>query len=251
MRQKIVAGNWKLNLLQKEARTLTKALVKHTIENAPNAEVVLCVPHLYLEKGNNWTYGSSIKISAQDCSQHSSGAFTGEVAARQISSVGATYVLIGHSERREYFKEDATLLTAKIKQALESGLTPILCCGESLEVRKKETHVEFVSGQLTQVFGNLDNTEIASLVIAYEPIWAIGTGETATPEQAQSMHQAIRNVVQVSTTEKIANEIRILYGGSVKPNTAPELFGQSDIDGGLVGGASLNVDDFCKIIDAA
>lgn len=251
MPKKIVAGNWKMNLTLKEARTLTKKIVKHQIENKPPCEVVLCVPSIYLEKGINWSYGTAIKIGAQDCSSHEKGAYTGEVAANMIRSVGATHVIIGHSERREYHKEDSPLLVQKIKLALNNELTPIFCCGEPLEVRQENNQEQYVAGQIEEVLGNLNPEDSKKLIIAYEPIWAIGTGETASPEQAQQMHAMIRDLVSNLVSEDYGKEVSILYGGSVKPENAKELFSKPDIDGGLVGGASLDADGFISIIESA
>jgi len=250
MRQNIVAGNWKMNLNAQEASELTKILVNSSQNVAPNTKVILCTPNVYVNQTAVLTKNTPIKVGGQNCSRFDKGAYTGETSATMLKSVGATYVIIGHSERREYFNESNIQLLGKIKQAQANHLKVILCCGEPLQERSSGNHIEFVTNQLGDLFEQLSKEEIGKLIVAYEPIWAIGTGETASPAQAQEMHLVIRNLLAKYLTEEGANEISILYGGSVKGNNAKELFSNPDIDGGLVGGASLNAIDFLAIINA-
>jgi triosephosphate isomerase len=192
-----------------------------------------------------------IFLGAQNCSDKDGGAYTGEVSAKILASFGVSYVILGHSERRENFKENNDLLSTKVKQALAAGLTPIFCCGESIEIRTAGTHESNVKFQLTQSLFDLSPEDFSKVVIAYEPIWAIGTGETATPEQAQDMHAAIRKMINKKFGKRIGDNIQILYGGSVKSSNASEIFCKPDVDGGLVGGASLQAEEFAKIILSA
>lgn len=189
-------------------------------------------------------------LGAQNCSNQNSGAFTGEVSAAMLASVGCSYVLVGHSERRQYFNETSSILAEKIKQALANNLKPIFCFGETLAERKSNTHFEVVKKQLDEVLDTVNENEFKSFVLAYEPVWAIGTGETASPQQAQEMHAFIRSSISTKYSKTIAENTSILYGGSCNPQNASELFACQDIDGGLIGGASLKADDFCKIIEA-
>jgi triosephosphate isomerase len=189
-----------------------------------------------------------IEIAAQNCHQEDSGAFTGEISISMLTSLGLEYVVLGHSERRQYFGETNELLNIKLKKVIEAGMTPIFCCGESLDTRKASGQNDFVIDQLKKAFEDIDKERISKIIIAYEPIWAIGTGETATPEQAQNMHAVIRSFLKSEYGSEISEGISILYGGSVKESNAKEIFGQKDVDGGLVGGASLKFDSFSKII---
>jgi triosephosphate isomerase len=250
MRKKIVAGNWKMNLTFDEGQQLTSELVNMYKDEAIKDVVVVLnppFPHLYpVQKLVGDTAG--IFVGAQNCSDKESGAFTGEVSAKILASFGISYVILGHSERREYFKEDQTLLATKVNQALAHGLTPIFCCGESLEIREAGTHEETVKAQLTASLFHLSPEEFSKVVIAYEPIWAIGTGKTASAEQAQEMHAALRSHLASKYGQAIAEQTSILYGGSANPGNAKELFGKPDVDGGLIGGASLKSRDFIEIV---
>ncbi len=239
MRKKIVAGNWKMNKTLDEALALASEIAGMVNDEArSDTVVVLCTPFPYLVPvlrvlGD----GSSIAVGAQNCSQHEWGAYTGETSALMLASLKARYVIIGHSERRQYFGEDGPLLAAKVDVALRSGLTPIFCCGEPLEVREKGGHQDLVREQVKASLFHLDSTEIKKVVIAYEPVWAIGTGKTATAAQAQEMHAFIRGQLKAKYGDTIASDISILYGGSVNAGNARELFSCPDVDGGLVGGS--------------
>ena len=253
MRKNIVAGNWKMNLLAEEANDLANSIKRYLEENVidSNIEVILAPPALYLDNLVNKTnHLPNLYIAAQNCYQAPKGAFTGEISASMLKSVGVKYVIIGHSERRLYFGEDNEILKQKISAVLENGLHPIFCCGEQESERDAGNHKAFVEGQLIDSLFHLSADEIAKCVIAYEPIWAIGTGKTASPEQAQEMHQFIRELIANQYDDIIANDITILYGGSCKPSNAKELFSQKDVDGGLIGGASLLADQFVAIIEA-
>lgn len=250
MRKKIVAGNWKMNLNFDEGQKLTSEIVNMLKdENVKDVTVVLNppFPHLYPVKkliGDT----QNLYLGSQNCSDKASGAYTGETSAGMLASFGAKFVILGHSERREYFKESNELLTAKTKQALEIGLTPIFCCGEPLEIREAGTHEAYVTQQLTESLFGFSPEEMSKIVIAYEPIWAIGTGKTASSEQAQEMHAAIRKHLGSKFGQELANNISILYGGSCNPSNAQEIFSKPDVDGGLIGGASLKSRDFVEIV---
>jgi triosephosphate isomerase len=250
MRRKIVAGNWKMNLNFDEGQKLTSEIVNMLKdEQLKHVAVVLNPPfvHLYsVKKLIGDTPG--IYLGSQNCSDRSSGAYTGEISAAMVASFGAKYVILGHSERREYFKESNELLTAKTKQALENGLTPIFCCGEPLEIREAGTHEAYVKQQLTESLFGFSTDEISKIVIAYEPIWAIGTGRTASSDQAQEMHAALRSHIASKYGNEIADGISILYGGSCNPSNAKDIFSKPDVDGGLIGGASLKSRDFVEIV---
>jgi triosephosphate isomerase len=221
-------------------------------EVSGNVQVVLCPPSIYLAAVGKMIQSSgSIALGAQNCHQKASGAYTGEVSAAMLRSIGVQYVILGHSERRQYFAESNSLLKEKTDIALESGLTPIFCCGESLELREQGVHLDFVRNQLTESLFHLSNEQLRQLVIAYEPIWAIGTGKTASNAQAQEMHAALREHLASRYGQETALEIRILYGGSVNASNAAELFASPDVDGGLVGGASLKSREFTDIVKAA
>ncbi|MCL4152186.1 UNVERIFIED_CONTAM: hypothetical protein GTU68_039567 [Idotea baltica] len=218
-------------------------------EITDDAIAVLCTPFIHLAAVSKIT-GSSDKVflGAQNMSEHASGAYTGDISADMLNSVGVNYVILGHSERREYHNESNAQLASRVDVALANGLTPIFCCGESLEIREAGTHVAFVSNQLKESLFHLDAASFKKIVIAYEPIWAIGTGVTASSAQAQDMHKALRDEFAAQYGQEVADEISILYGGSAKPANAPELFSQPDIDGGLIGGASLKARDFVDIV---
>lgn len=247
LRRKIVAGNWKMNKTLSEAQELVKSL-QLLIGPDVQERVVLIPPFPFLGVLFSDLSGSSIHLGAQDCSAHTQGAYTGEVSASALKSVGCSYVLVGHSERRSFHHEQETLLIGKTKQALLSGLTVILCVGESLEERRNGSQEQVVGKQIMSIWNALNDTERAQLIMAYEPVWAIGTGETASPEQAQSMHAFIRSLIKDNYGDALADNLTILYGGSCNAQNAKDLFACPDIDGGLIGGASLKADDFTKIV---
>ncbi|MFN3800814.1 triose-phosphate isomerase [Belliella pelovolcani] len=250
MRKKIVAGNWKMNLNYEEGQKLTSEIVNmYKDENIKDVTVVLNPPfvHLFPVKkliGNT----PNLFLGSQNCSEKAAGAYTGETSASMLKSFGAEYVILGHSERREYFKESNELLTAKVRQALDNGLTPIFCCGEPLEIREAGTHEAYVKNQLTESLFGLSAEDFAKIVIAYEPIWAIGTGKTASSDQAQEMHKALREHLASKFGQEAADNTSILYGGSCNPGNAKDIFSKVDVDGGLIGGASLKSRDFMDII---
>lgn len=249
MRKKIVAGNWKMNTTLAEAILLAKE-VDEVVRKQPsnNAVVVICPPFISIADVVKAVDAGRIGVGAQDCANEEKGAFTGEVSAGMIQSVGARYVILGHSERRTYQKETDALLNKKTKLALANGLTPIFCVGELLEEREAGKLFDVVRTQLSDGLFDLDEKEFAKVVIAYEPVWAIGTGVTASPEQAQEMHAFIRELLSERYGAGVANEISILYGGSCNAKNAREIFSKPDVDGGLIGGASLKADDFGQII---
>lgn len=250
MRKKIVAGNWKMNLTYEEGQKLTSEIVNMCKDEAiKDVTVVLNPPFPHLQSVKNLIgYTPGIFVGAQNCSNKEVGAFTGEVSAKILASFGVNYVILGHSERREYFKENNELLASKVKVAISNGLIPIFCCGESLEIRTAGTHESNVKFQLTQSLFDLSPEDFSKVVIAYEPIWAIGTGKTATANQAQDMHLALRRHISSKYGKEIGSQTSILYGGSANPGNAKELFSKPDVDGGLIGGASLNSRDFVDII---
>lgn len=252
MRKNIVAGNWKMNKSRQEAHDLTTELLQLFSQRASiNGEVVLAPPFVHLQQVVDMiNEHAGIEVSAQNCHQEISGAFTGEISASMLASMGVRYVILGHSERREYFKESNEILAQKVTTVLSQGLTPIFCCGEPLSIRESGQQMEYVTHQLTSSLFHLDASEISTLVLAYEPIWAIGTGKTASAEQAQDMHQGIRKHLADKFGQEIADAITILYGGSCKPSNAAEIFAGPDVDGGLIGGASLNAEDFIGIVDS-
>lgn len=250
MRKKIVAGNWKMNKTFEEAQALASEVVNMVKDEVSNdALAVLCPSFPYLPAVSKAVAGSAnIHVGAQNCHQQASGAYTGEVSAPMLQSVGVTYVILGHSERRQYFQEDNQLLEAKVKAVLNQGLKPIFCIGESLEEREQDQTFAVLETQLKEGLFHLSNEEFAQVVIAYEPIWAIGTGKTASSQQAQEVHAFIREQIARAYDAAAAQETTILYGGSCNPANARELFACPDIDGGLIGGASLKSRDFVDII---
>jgi triosephosphate isomerase len=250
MRKKIVAGNWKMNKTFDEGVKLVTELVNIIRDEVrSDAQVVLAPPFPYLTTFGKMVESSpNVALAAQNCAYKASGAYTGEVSAEMLKSIGISYVILGHSERRQYFGETNEQLAEKVNLVLQNGLTPIFCCGETLEQREKGGFVEFVSSQLTESLFHLDTSQIEKIVIAYEPIWAIGTGVTATSAQAQEMHAALRQHLAAQYGQSTADNISILYGGSVGASNARELFAGPDVDGGLVGGASLKARDFVEII---
>jgi triosephosphate isomerase len=251
MRKNIVAGNWKMNCTLEEGEKLAKEVMQIiSEEHSTNAEVILFPPFVHLSRLVDLTNSTNIHVGVQNCHQNDSGAYTGEVSTAMIKSCEATHVIIGHSERREYFNESDELLAEKTKQVINSGLTPIFCCGEKLPSRENGTQEDVVSDQVKNALFLLSEEEIKRVVIAYEPVWAIGTGKTASAEQAQEMHAFIRGQLAAQFSEDTANSISILYGGSVKPDNAKEIFSKPDVDGGLIGGASLKAVDFTEIVKA-
>jgi len=251
MRQQIAAANWKMNLTLQQAEQLLDNVIAKTPHLQNYQQVVFAVPFPYLAVAQQKIAGKpQVFIAAQNCYSKKSGAYTGEVSVEMLQSLGIGFVVIGHSERREYFNEGNQFLAEKINICLDYKITPIFCCGEPLGIREKGTQNEFVSKQLEESLFHLSPDQLQKIVIAYEPIWAIGTGKTATSEQAQEMQAYLRSVLAKKYSERTADNISILYGGSVKGSNAKELFSQPDVDGGLVGGASLNADEFVTIISS-
>ncbi len=249
MRKQIAAANWKMNLTIEEAEQLMNEILEAKIFLEPQQQAVFAVPFPYLINiKNKIGEQPNFFVAAQNCASEKSGAYTGETSAQMINSININYVLIGHSERREYYNETNEILTKKINLALANNLNPIFCCGESLKIREGNSQNEFVQNQLKESLFHLAAGEINKIIIAYEPIWAIGTGLTASSLQAQEMHAHIRKVLVDKYGEEISKTISILYGGSVKAANALEIFSQPDVDGGLVGGASLNAQEFITII---
>ncbi len=248
MRRKIIAGNWKMNLKYEEAKALAAAIREG--EGTYRHEVILCPSFPYLTALAEILKGSKVALGAQNCADREHGAFTGEVSAPMLASIGVPYVIIGHSERRIYYHESYAMLKDKIDIALAHGLKPIFCCGETKEIRLDEQQENYVERQLEESLFHLSEDDIQRVIIAYEPVWAIGTGLTATPQQAQDMHHFIRTRIAARYGRDIAERIIIQYGGSMKPDNAAELLSQPDVDGGLIGGASLKADDFKAIIAA-
>ncbi len=248
MRKYIIAGNWKMNKNLSEAIQLVSDLKNELAGKTLNADVIIAPPFVNLETVNSLIKDSVIKLAAQNMHFADSGAFTGEISAQMLKSVGCEYVILGHSERRTIFGETDEMINKKVHQAFANNITPILCCGESLEERENGKAFEIIEGQIKAGLKDLETTQIGNMIIAYEPIWAIGTGKTASPEQAQEIHAFIRKLLTELSNEETANNITIQYGGSVKPNNAKELLSQPDIDGALVGGACLKADSFRDIV---
>lgn len=247
MRTQIVAGNWKMNCNLDESQHLLNALKQKDFSKA-DVEVVVAPPYTNLYAAHQSLKDSSIKISSQNINENEKGAFTGEVSPDMLKSVGVEYVIIGHSERRAIYAESDELLAKKVTAALKHDLKIMFCIGEVLEQRKADKHFEVVKEQLEKGLFHIGASDMKNVVIAYEPVWAIGTGETASPEQAQEIHEHIRNVLAKKYNQKVAEQTSILYGGSVKPNNAKEIFAKKDVDGGLIGGASLDADSFAEIV---
>ena len=248
MRKKIVAGNWKMNKSLQEGIALVNDL-KEVVKN-PNCDVVICTPFIHLATVAEMLKGTPMQLGAENCADKASGAYTGEVSAEMVKSTGAEYVILGHSERRQYYNETGEILKEKVLLALENGLKVLYCIGESLEEREADKQNEVVKKELEESVFNLSEEQFKNIVIAYEPIWAIGTGKTATAEQAEEIHAYIRSCVKERYGAQVAEDTTILYGGSCKASNAPELFSKPDIDGGLIGGASLKAADFKGIINA-
>jgi triosephosphate isomerase (TIM) len=251
MRKKIVAGNWKCNTTVKEGVELAKSVNELVItKGAKDVVVVLGIPFTHLISVVDAIDNNRIKVASQNCAAEPKGAFTGEVSVSMVKSTGATYIILGHSERREYYYETSVTLNKKLSLTLDQGLTPIYCCGEALAIREAGKENEFVKQQLEETIFLLPAEKLLKVVIAYEPIWAIGTGKTASTQQAQDMLAFIRDLVAAKYGKEVAEEISILYGGSCSAVNANDLFSQPDIDGGLIGGASLKSEDFLTIINA-
>lgn len=253
MRTKIVAGNWKMNKTLAEAVVLAVDIDKHLQDSPLKAyqEVVICPPFPFLASVQDALSSSKdtgLKLGAQNCHEKDAGAFTGEVAAPMLKSLGVSDVIIGHSERRAYFGESNELLRAKVDKALQYGLRVIFCCGENLSLRKEEKHFDWIATQIQESLFHLSVEMFSQIVIAYEPIWAIGTGVTASPEQAEEIHAYIRGLIAEKYGEETAENTTVLYGGSCKPNNAKALFSNPNVDGGLIGGASLKASDFVAIV---
>ncbi|HIZ87790.1 MAG TPA: triose-phosphate isomerase [Candidatus Coprenecus pullistercoris] len=246
MRKKTVAGNWKMNTLIDEGAALAKDIVDIIHEVPSDVQIILAPPFTHLDRVGGIISGSPVALSAQNCADKDKGAYTGEVSAAMLASAGCRYVILGHSERREYYHETSATLNDKIALALANGLSPIFCVGERLEEREAGRHFDVVGNQIREVLFNLTEEQMEKVVVAYEPVWAIGTGKTATAEQAQEIHAFIRSTL-AGKFGTLAEDITILYGGSCKPSNARELFACKDIDGGLIGGASLKAADFIAI----
>lgn len=242
MRQQIAAGNWKMNLTYEDGINLAKSIGAGFIPD--DVQVIIGTPAIHLADASKI---KGISVAAQNCHHKEKGAYTGEISVDMIASTGATHVILGHSERREYFGEDDALIATKVKLVLAKGLIPIYCCGEKLEVREAGNHTTLVEAQIQEGLFHLSAEVFSKSIIAYEPVWAIGTGVTASPEQAQEMHQHIRTLIANKYGKEVADGTSILYGGSVKPANAKEIFAKADVDGGLVGGASLKADSFLAI----
>lgn len=250
MRKNIVAGNWKMNKNLQEGIDFAKELEKVLTGKSVNCEVVIGTPFIHLASIANAIDTSKVAVSAQNCADKASGAYTGEISAAMIASTGATYVILGHSERRAYYGETDAILKEKVLLALANGLTPIFCIGEVLEEREGGKQNEVVKSQIENALFNLSAEDFSKIVLAYEPVWAIGTGKTATPEQAQEMHAFIRGVLADKYGKEVADNTSILYGGSANASNAKTLFSNPDVDGGLIGGASLKVEDFMSVIES-
>jgi triosephosphate isomerase (TIM) len=251
MRKQIAAANWKMNLTYQQAEKLLDELIATPHDLNEDQLAIFAVPFPYLQLANSkFTGRKNVFVAAQNCYSKKNGAYTGEVSVEMLTSMNIQYVIIGHSERREYFKESNQLLAEKINTCLENNIHPIFCCGEPLNIREGNQQNSYVATQLQESLFHLTAEQLKSVVIAYEPIWAIGTGRTASAAQAQEMHAFIRDQLALKFTKPVADEVSILYGGSVKGNNATELFSQPDVDGGLVGGASLNAAEFITIIKA-
>ncbi len=251
MRKNIVAGNWKMNTTLQEGVKLAEEVNAALDAVEPKCDVVICVPFTHLASVNGViTNTKKLGLGAENCADQAKGAYTGEVSASMVASTGAKYVILGHSERRQYYAETSEILCAKVALALENALTPIFCIGEVLEEREAGKHFEVVKSQLVEGLFNLSACDFAKIVIAYEPVWAIGTGKTATAEQAEEIHAYIRSVIAEKYGNEIAENTSILYGGSCKPSNAKEIFAKANVDGGLIGGAALKCEDFMGIVTA-
>ena len=250
MRKKIVAGNWKMNKTLQEGLTFSTELKELLNNKSINCEVVVGTPFIHLSEVSKAFKGTKVHVAAQNCANKESGAYTGEISAAMVASTGANHVILGHSERRAYYNETPELLKEKVVVALANNLTPIFCVGEVLEERESGKHFEVVAAQLKDSLFELSKEDFSKLVIAYEPVWAIGTGKTASADQAQEIHAFIRETLTEKYGKEVADNTSILYGGSCNAGNAKELFSNPDVDGGLIGGASLEADKFLPIIEA-
>jgi triosephosphate isomerase len=251
MRKQIAAANWKMNCTYQQGEKLLNEVLQSEVNLPFGSEVIFAVPYPYLIMANSEVADEpNYSVAAQNCHHKKTGAFTGEVSAEMLHSISIKYCVIGHSERREYFFETNKTIAEKLNVCLEYGISPIFCCGEPLNIREAGNQNAYVQTQLTESLFHLSSEQLQKVVIAYEPIWAIGTGRTATTQQAQEMHAHIRSLLSKQYSPEVAEEISILYGGSVKAANAAELFGCADVDGGLVGGASLNAKEFVEIMKA-
>jgi len=249
MRKKIVAGNWKMNKNLSETGVLLSDL-KTILKKSSKGQVIVAPASINLHQSVELLKSTEIKVAAQNMHQSVSGAYTGEVSSDMLKDIGVQIVILGHSERRAYFGETDVLLAEKVTTALDKEMTVIFCFGEELQDRKKENHFSVVADQLKNGIFHIGEKQWKNIILAYEPVWAIGTGETASPEQAQEMHAFIRKTIADAYSQEVADEVSILYGGSVKPNNAPEIFAKPDVDGGLIGGASLDAKSFAAIVEA-
>ena len=249
MRKNIVAGNWKMNKTLAEGVALAQEVNAALADKQANCDVIICTPFIHLASVAAVVDPDKLGVGAENCADKASGAYTGEVSAAMVASTGAQYVILGHSERRAYYGETVDILNEKVKLALENNLIPIFCIGEVLSEREAGVQNEVVEAQLASVF-SLEAEDFEKIILAYEPVWAIGTGKTATPAQAQEMHAFIRSLVAAKYGPSVADDCSILYGGSCKPSNAKELFANPDVDGGLIGGAALKVGDFMGIVEA-
>ena len=250
MRKKIVAGNWKMNKNLQEGLALAKELDAILANEKVNCDVIIATPFIHLASVASAVNTQKLGVAAENCADHEKGAYTGEVSAEMVKSTGADYVILGHSERRAYYGETPAMLKTKVNLALANNLTPIFCIGEVLEERKAGKHFDVVKAQVEESLFELSAEDFSKIILAYEPVWAIGTGETATPEQAEEIHAYIRQVIAGKYGKQVADDCSILYGGSCKPSNAKELFANPDVDGGLIGGASLKAEDFMGIVRA-
>lgn len=247
MRKNIVAGNWKMNKNFQEAEELISTIADELDEKELKCDVIVCPPSIYLEMASDYADESILSIAAQNVSCYEDGAYTGEISASMLASMEIAYSIVGHSERRKLFKETDAQLAEKVNQLLDNNLMPIFCVGEQLEERESNTQFDVVRSQMENGLFHLSNDEFLNVIVAYEPVWAIGTGVVATPDQAQEMHSFIRGLIGEKYSPEVAEETTILYGGSCNPTNASTLFANKDVDGGLIGGASLKANDFVKI----
>ena len=250
IRKKLIAGNWKMNKTSADASTLVQEIVAE-VGRVTDVDILVCPPFTSLESAGKLLEGSNVKLGAQNMHHEASGAYTGEISASMLRSTFATYVILGHSERRTYFAENDKFINQKVLAALKNQLKPVLCVGETLAERESGATLKVVQTQLEGALEGVSKEQATSVVVAYEPVWAIGTGKVATTEQAQEVHAFIRSLLVKLFGDAIAQKVRILYGGSMKPSNAPELLAQKDIDGGLIGGASLELRSFVELVKAA
>ncbi len=250
MRKNIVAGNWKMNTTVPEGVTLAKEVNEKLAAITPKCDVIICVPFTHLCPVNEVINSEKLGLGAENCADHAKGAYTGEVSAAMVASTGATYVILGHSERRQYYGETSETLKEKVALAFENGLTPIFCIGEVLEERENGTAFDVVKKQIVDALFHLSAEDFSKIILAYEPVWAIGTGKTATDDQAEEMHAFIRGVIAEKYGQEVADNTSILYGGSCKPGNAKALFAKPNVDGGLIGGAALDAESFMGIVTA-